>query len=776
MNGRGLPSLRSIVERRSTVLLALVMLAVGVPVVLATMMRERTIAASLARVAASERAILVEHRIDLVAAAVRELADARSAGVDQADSGPENLIRLMRLSQGVIGAAVVDAEGLVIVARRNDRDAVTGRINGERVDVSDREYFQVPRRTRALHVSAPFTGRVLGGDELIAVSAPWYDAGRFGGVIQATIPLGTLMPASGDEVDGICHAVVEEQGAVVTADTCFQLDVLPGLDGRALRDRGVAAYATDAFALHRSEIRNRPGWSVISAVSADRFSLDHGFVVATGALILLASMLVLSISLRLTWRQASASLEYLSRTLRDADMRQPAHTRESIDQLPVDSREVAMIQHAVVELIDRVAFVAALESDNRRQREAHTEQLANALIERDALVAARTEDLRAALEEATAADRAKSRLLANASHELRTPLYGIVGTAELLALRLDADDDRRACRTILSCAESMQHLISDLLTLGRLDQGQAALLAVEFDVGVEVAAALDALRPAASAAGLYLRLDSPRGGDWRRVGDPLRVREIVSNLVGNAIKFTDQGGVTVLIERGADGTLRIDVADTGCGIDPKNHRSIFEPFWQADAADNRHTQGVGLGLAIVRHWAVAMGGDVTVRSVPARGSTFSLHLPLPLPLARPAAAVESTPATPLSPVESSRRVLVVDDIALNRQVLSAQLRVLGFTRIVEAADGFDALSRMRDQDFDLVLLDCQMPGMDGYETATRIRDMFPGSPVRIIAVTAAAGQDESGRCLAAGMDGYVAKPVDLANLQRAVAIDLGEVC
>jgi signal transduction histidine kinase len=608
---------------------------------------------------------------------------------------------------------------------------------------------------------------------LIAVSAPWFDVGRFGGVIQATIPLGTLMPASGDVVAGICHAVVDDQGGIITADPCFPRDALLGLDGRALRDQAAAGFAVESFALHRSPIRNRPGWSVISAVSGDGFSLDHGFVVATGALVLLACMLVLAISLRLTWRHASASLERLSRTLRDVDMQQPARTRELLDQLPVDSREVAMIQHAVVELIDRVAFVAALESDNRKQREAHTEQLANALVERDALVAARTEDLRAALEEATAADRAKSRLLANASHELRTPLYGIVGTAELLALRLNTDADRRACRTILSCAESMQHLISDLLTLGRLDQGQAALLAVEFDVGVEVAAALDALRPAATAAGLYLRLDSEHSSDWRRVGDPLRVREIVSNLVGNAIKFTDHGGVNVVIDHGEDGALRIDVTDTGRGIEQKHVRSIFEPFWQADAADNRHTQGVGLGLAIVRHWAVAMGGDVSVRSTPARGSTFSLHLPLPL--ARSATAVETSPAAPLSLMESSRRVLVVDDIALNRQVLSSQLRVLGFTRIAEAADGFDALSRIHDQEFDLVLLDCQMPGMDGYETATRIRDMLPGSPVRIIAVTAAAGQDESERCLSAGMDGYVAKPVDLATLQRAVAIDPGEV-
>ena len=317
-------------------------------------------------------------------------------------------------------------------------------------------------------------------------------------------------------------------------------------------------------------------------------------------------------------------------------------------------------------------------------------------------------------------------------------------------------------------------LLNDLLDLARADRQQAPLVTQAAVLSEIVESVLDSLKPLAEQRGLQLQLEAADPRLPRRVRvDPLRLRQILLNLTANAIKFTEVGSVRIVLEAAAPGQVRFSVIDTGIGIRPEDRERIFEPFVQVDASSSRRFQGTGLGLTITRHWVNAMGGTLNVENAPGGGSCFSFTL-----------ALESTPedtvATESVPAEPSKgfpgKVLVVDDVDVNRDVALAQLQALGLESV--AADGgAQAVAMVAEGDFDLILLDCQMPGMDGYATAAAIRRMAIARQPKIVAVTANAQPGERERCLAAGMDDYLAKPVRLVHLrqlfQRLSAADDG---
>jgi signal transduction histidine kinase/CheY-like chemotaxis protein len=389
-------------------------------------------------------------------------------------------------------------------------------------------------------------------------------------------------------------------------------------------------------------------------------------------------------------------------------------------------------------------------------------------------VAARTRDLEAAQVELEArsrrgeeADRLKSAFIANMSHEIRTPLNSVLALSQLLrdgvAGSLTADQ-RRYLEVIERNGQGLLHLINDILDLSRIEAGHIEIDAQNLDVAVQVEAVTDALGPLASAKGLDLAMLVPP--DLPRVrADADRFRQILTNLVGNAIKFTETGQVRISAEV-RDDSVTLHVTDTGVGISDAYRDKIFEEFFQVDQTLVRRQGGTGLGLAIARRLARLMGGDISVESVPGKGSRFSLRLgratgdaTQDAPALRP--APEAGPLPPAS-------VLVVEDNEDNlftlRQVLARLPLELSF-----ATSGRQAIEACRRQMPDLVIMDVQMPGMTGLQATGAIRSLPDGAHVPILALTAQAMKGDRERILAAGCDDYVAKPFQPKELIDAIA-------
>jgi two-component system, sensor histidine kinase LadS len=381
---------------------------------------------------------------------------------------------------------------------------------------------------------------------------------------------------------------------------------------------------------------------------------------------------------------------------------------------------------------------------------------------------------------AEAANRAKSEFLANMSHEIRTPMNAVIGFLHLLAATPLARRQRDYLRKIEGAARVLLDLINDILDLSKVESGRLELQREAFRVDRVAESALELVSVAAGNKGLALDLEHAEAIGCVAVGDPARLRQVLANLLTNAVKFTERGRVVLSArcEPGPDEQVRISlaVADTGIGISREQIQRLFQPFTQADASITRRFGGTGLGLAISRKLAQQMGGDIGVESTPGQGSRFSLRLSLPPASAADLAALraredggeaEPAPAAALL----GMRVLVAEDQRLNQELMAALLEQVGAEAVL-AVDGRAALAQLRAAppgSFDAVLMDLQMPEMDGYEATRRIRTELGLSGLPIIAMSAHAMAEEQAKSLAAGMDEHLVKPVDARALYRVLA-------
>ncbi len=388
------------------------------------------------------------------------------------------------------------------------------------------------------------------------------------------------------------------------------------------------------------------------------------------------------------------------------------------------------------------------------------------------LVGAVAEKREQALVQAQVAAEVRSRFLAVMSHELRTPMHGVLGLGELLARTSLEPAQRAHVDALLGAGRSLLRLLNDVLDLSKLEADRLELERLPVDPVQLAEEVLALLRPAAEERGLQLLLHRDPALPRAVLGDPTRLRQIWFNLVGNAVKFTRLGSVTVSVEvlRAADGApvWRGAVRDTGAGIPDEAQARLFEPFTQADSSTTRRFGGTGLGLAISRRLVEQMGGTLDLRSKLGQGSTFSFELPLLAPVEP--LAVETSPEAPEAPAPavSRFRVLVVDDNELNRRMTELQLRALDIAAVRTVASGAEALELLATEAQDLVLMDLQMPDMDGLETTRRLRLLpLPARPF-VIAATATVFDEDRAACLEVGMDDFMSKPFTLAGLRAAL--------
>jgi signal transduction histidine kinase/CheY-like chemotaxis protein len=381
--------------------------------------------------------------------------------------------------------------------------------------------------------------------------------------------------------------------------------------------------------------------------------------------------------------------------------------------------------------------------------------------------------LAAETDKANAASRAKSDFLATMSHEIRTPLNGVLGMAQSLAMDPLVPDQRQKLDVILRSGETLTALLNDILDLSKIEAGKMEMSPVASDLSASLAHAVGLFEPIAREKGLTFSLTRESEGSTWLSYDRVRLHQCVTNLISNAVKFTSQGGIHVRwsIAEAAPGQprrVRISVTDSGIGMDEAAQQRLFNAFVQADGSTTRRFGGTGLGLAITRKLARMMGGDVYVASAPDRGSTFTLAFEAAPAEPQRRRRIVGTAERQADPASHALRVLLVDDNATNRQVVRLFLAHLR-TTITEAENGAEALARLGEADFDIVLLDVHMPVMDGCETIRRIRASDqPWRSLPVIALTADAMEGDRERFVAMGMTDYLAKPIDRRALLNKI--------
>ena len=656
----------------------------------------------------------------------------RDATHDSTDACVATLAPMPRQHRWTTGVWVTDADGNIICD-------TTG--PGAGISLREREYFQRVLDTKSFVLSDFVIGKRSGKPLILAVQ-PIIENGTIQRVMGVAIDLAWLTDLVKVTKQDEARIVVLDRNGVMIAR---QPDP-EGWLGRSLAD----------FPHIKRMLTERAG--VFDAVSADGHSRIWAFqhsdetdtVFAVGmptepiladarrdllrGLVLLGAAGLLSVAA--LWALLHASVLRWMRVLSQAAMRIGAGEVGAVVEAKGAPDEIRLVATAFNDMSGRLKL--------------------------------RELELRAAMEEARAGSRAKEEFLATMSHEIRTPMNGVIGFAEMLLETPLTVEQRRFATQVREAGRSLLTVINDVLDLSKLEAGKLDLVCVPFRID-DLADRCEAIvRLTAEQKGLELHTVVSSAARGYVLGDPDRVRQILLNLLGNAVKFTDSGSVRLTVkamgDEGGGRRYTFTVSDTGIGVPEERQRELFQRFTQLE----RGRGGTGLGLAICRRLVELMGGEIGVESRPGVGSTFWFSLPLQPASAQAADDLDGGPAHHHVPASQGARILLAEDLAMNRDLAITMLTKAGhYVDAVE--DGAAAVVAVQKRDYDLVLMDVQMPVMDGLEATRRIRALpGPVGRIPILALSAGVLAVEVERCRQAGMDDHLAKPLEKAKLMSAV--------
>jgi signal transduction histidine kinase/CheY-like chemotaxis protein/HPt (histidine-containing phosphotransfer) domain-containing protein len=500
------------------------------------------------------------------------------------------------------------------------------------------------------------------------------------------------------------------------------------------------------------------GSAYIQSDLAAMRSRTHGYFIVYGTAMIVALALKLLLARRMS-RRIIGPVEHLSRTARDIS----ANSNYAVRAEKVQDDEIGT-------LVD--CFNGMLEQIQKRDGE-----LIQYRVHLEELVVKRTSELSAAKDKAEEASRAKSSFLANMSHEIRTPMTAILGYADLMLSPVQTTSDRFNClQVIRRNARHLADLINDILDISKIEAEKMTVERIPCDVASTAVEVASMLRPRAAAKDLSFSMEFEGPIPAQIKTDPLRLKQVLMNLSANAIKFTEHGGVQIKVsfERtGKSSRLRFDVRDTGIGMTRDQISRLFQPFVQADESMTRKYGGSGLGLVISKRLAEHMGGDITVQSEAGKGSTFTFWIecgsldgvPMLEGLSESMLAVSEQHCN-VDEIALHGRILLAEDGVDNQNLLKIHLTMAG-AEVVVVVNGQEALLRVASEPFDLVLMDMQMPVMDGYTATSELRRL--GHTLPVIALTAHAMSGDRAKCLNAGCSDYLTKPIDPELLLRTIA-------
>ncbi|MFC3202069.1 ATP-binding protein [Alteromonas oceani] len=714
--------------------------------------------AQRAQVMRTELSRFIDEHTGAISNTARSMAIAQKHGAPLPAIADETLSNLAQEFPEFLTFLIADEKGVVTHSYPVNLLKRAKRLN--QAVVTEREYFIQAMQTESTFVSQAFQGRGFGNDPIVAIASPLYDReGQLTGILEGSLNLSSFIEYDSRNLPGFWTIYRDEAGKVVYASPELSLEALqrpelPGCNQDSCFSRQSALSRDWFIAQSRDPIS---GWTVTMLFENSSYmSMSTDYV--RWALFLLLALGLVGIIVGGRVAQVFARpLRELMKTFAGYSPESPV-PMPSFSQNRLQLQELSGLAIEFSELGERLVSAFDELSTSRQRQRTLNEELEKLNLTLTERVEEKTASLIQALDQAEAANVSKSHFLANMSHEIRTPMNGILGSCENLLEQPLPEDVRRRIQVIVQSANNLLLILDSILDWSKIEAGKMKVTRHPFSPQQIIQACAEIHRQAASRKHLSLEVVWDNSIPSFLLGDAGKISQILNNLLSNAVKFTAIGGVVIKVVY-QYGTLVIAVKDSGIGIKKAEQQTIFEQFVQADGSSSRQFSGTGLGLSITSKLIDLMGGTIELNSEQQQGSEFIVKLPLPT-----SAQAEQAPEQAVLTLPAGLKILVVEDNDINAEIILDMLKDAG-VKCLRAKDGAAALEVIPKVDFDLVLMDCQMPVMDGFSATRAIRDL-PGdkSAIPIIALTANAFDDDRKACLSAGMNDYLSKPVRRTSL------------